>query len=211
MKKLLIALMVLGMAAVSQADVIANYTFAGSAATSSDTSALSTAGSFSISAGTWTYATSSSSSWAGQGGEIPVADRATWGTAATSFETQTTYWYFTVAVDANYQLSITGLDFLGQRTVAGPASFGWDVNGTLQESWTPGVTTVNSYSSAQTEGPLTGTVTIGIRGWSATSTGNFRVDNVVLNGTITAIPEPGVLALLGLGLGALFYVRRNRK
>lgn len=210
MKKALIALLVLGMAAVSQADIIAQYTFDSSAATSSDTAALSTASALSISAGTFVYTTTGSTAFGALGATPPAIDRGTWGTGTTFGNS--VYWFFTVTVDPGYVLNVTSFDFLGERTGAGPQTFGWSINGVEQGNWTPGNTLYASFTDTPgAEGlNLQGTVTIGLHAYNATSTGNFRVDNVILNGAI-AIPEPGVLALLGLGLGALIYVRRNRK
>lgn len=41
------------------------------------------------------------------------------------------------------------------------------------------------------------------------SSGNWRFDNVVIGGTL-AVPEPGVLALVGCGFAALFALRRRQ-
>lgn len=42
------------------------------------------------------------------------------------------------------------------------------------------------------------------------SSGNVRLDNVVING-VSTVPEPSTLALSGLGLAAVAFFRRNRK
>jgi hypothetical protein len=59
---------------------------------------------------------------------------------------------------------------------------------------------------------ITEATEIRIQGWNATSTGgNFRLDNVVLNGTVTAIPEPATMSLLGLGALAMVLRRKLSK
>jgi hypothetical protein len=41
------------------------------------------------------------------------------------------------------------------------------------------------------------------------SSGNWRFDNIVISGT--AVPEPSVMSLLGLGFSGFCWMRRNRK
>ena len=44
------------------------------------------------------------------------------------------------------------------------------------------------------------------------SSGNWRYDNIDITGTALAVPEPGTLALAGLGgLASLFFLRRSRR
>lgn len=46
---------------------------------------------------------------------------------------------------------------------------------------------------------------------ATTSTGNNRIDNIVIEGTSTTIPEPTTALLLVSGLGALFLRHKRRK
>lgn len=46
---------------------------------------------------------------------------------------------------------------------------------------------------------------------ATTSTGNNRIDNVVIEGTSTTIPEPATALLLVSGLGGLFLRHKRRK
>lgn len=49
-------------------------------------------------------------------------------------------------------------------------------------------------------------------GWNATGTGNLRLDNVTVNGSLTAIPEPSSLGLMSsVGLGWLAWRRRRSR
>ena len=43
------------------------------------------------------------------------------------------------------------------------------------------------------------------------SSGNLRYDNVNFAGTLTSVPEPSDLALVGLGLAAWTGLRRKRQ
>ena len=56
---------------------------------------------------------------------------------------------------------------------------------------------------------LTGVVEFRIYGKGATANGSFSIDNVILNGTVSQIPEPATMCLL-VGLGGLALLR-NRK
>jgi hypothetical protein len=49
------------------------------------------------------------------------------------------------------------------------------------------------------------------RGTSATANTVAAVDKVVLNGSVTAIPEPATIGMLGLGAAALLAFRRRMK
>ena len=211
MKKLMVVLAVLAFACAAQAAIIAEYTFTGSSAASSDAEANSTAGAFSVSTGTLLYTTSSSTAWIAAGGAVPVADFSG-GMNITAQSAATKYWQFTIAPEAGYQITITSLNFLYNVTAASAQNLGWSIAGTSYDSFVRAATVPTSYASAAQSIVITSATTIHIEGWNATSTGgNFRIDNVVLNGNVTAIPEPATMGLLGLGALAMVLRRKMSK
>jgi len=48
-----------------------------------------------------------------------------------------------------------------------------------------------------------------IYGWNASGSGNLRLDNIAITGTVTSVPEPSVYALLG-GIASLALVCARR-
>ena len=144
------------------------------------------------------------------------------------------YFTFTVTPDVGKKLNLTTLSFFygDDRADAAPTvlnfglytsvdSYAAQVGSTL--SWSPSDTTAGSppyfslvaggsqYATLDLSGAafqnLTTATTFRIYGWDNISTsGNLRVDDVQLNGTV--VPEPGA-ALLG-GLGMLALLRRRR-
>ena len=210
MKKLMVVLAVLAFACAAQAAIIAEYTFQGSVLTSSDAEANSTAGDFGVSAGSITYTTSSSAGRMAAGGLIPVADsQNNWNGAS---QAAAKYFSFTVTPSSGYQITITGLNFIYNVTTASAQNLGWSIGGTSYDSFARAGTTPTAYTSAAQSIVITEATTIHIDGWAATSSGgNFRLDNVVLNGNVTAIPEPATMGLLGLGALAMVLRRKMSK
>jgi len=54
---------------------------------------------------------------------------------------------------------------------------------------------------------MTGQITFRLYGYGASASGGFGLDTVVVNGTV--IPEPGTMALMGIGLLGLGILRRK--
>ena len=211
MKKLMVVLAVLAFACAAQAAIIAEYTFTGSSAASSDAEANSTAGNFSVSSGTLLFTVTSSASWAAIGGSIPCGDSAN-GWNASSQATAKNF-YFTVTQSSGYQITITSLNFLYGITGTAAANAGWSIAGVSQDTFARTQSTIGvAYTSPAVSVVITEATTISIEGWAATSSsGNFRLDNVVLNGTVSSIPEPATMGLLGLGALAMVLRRKMSK
>jgi hypothetical protein len=210
MKKLMIALAVLALAFSAQAAVIANYTFDGSSNADSASYADMTASAITVSAGSLLYTTTSPTMWSGAGGAIPVGDSSGGWNAADQASAK--YFFFTVTPDAGYFITLTGLDFIYNATGASAQNVGWSIGTTSQDGFARAGTQAYAYSDTITPLVITEATQIRIQGWGATSTGgNFRLDNVVLNGTVTAIPEPATMSLLGLGALAMVLRRKLSK
>ncbi len=120
--------------------------------------------------GTWTSA-------AGASGE---AIRITTAAAATITLT------FNVAT--NYQVNITSFDLWSQRSALGPQNWNMSINGIPVGSGTTGTTgaAIGTTNVSSTISGLTGTVTVVISLSGQTGNGTWRLDDFVLNGSVTS-------------------------
>ncbi len=129
----------------------------------------------------------------------------TGGWAATTQATAKNF-NFTVTAASGYTFTITNISFRAYATAAGPAAFGFGIDGTdLYAVDAPSAALVEVSQSVTGQTDLS-TATISIQGWlngSRTSAGSgvFRLDDIVITGTVTPIPTS---AYATWSSGALF-------
>jgi hypothetical protein len=133
------------------------------------------------------------------------------------------FWGF----DSLLGYDLTSLSFGYDRSGTGPSSIAVDffINNILQgEIFSDTSVAANSTAIATIDLSSFDNVTNGffrLTGWNATSTaGTFDIENrtalsgkgIIINGELAAapVPEPATLALFGLGLAGLGFVRRKR-
>jgi hypothetical protein len=123
------------------------------------------------------------------------------------------YFTFTITADPNYLIDITGISFNALATGAGPSALGVAIGSTAIGSFNLGSATLLEVSQPVSGYNGLASVEIRIQGWlngsrSSTGSGDLRIDDLVVTGSVAPVPEPGTL-LLG-GLGALGLLRRRR-
>ena len=121
----------------------------------------------------------------------------------------------TITANAGSSLALSALTFAAQRTGTGFNSnvFSYSVNGGTSFVSLGTVATLPSAFALQTLDltaiPRSNTVIIRqTLDGASTASGNNRFDNLVVDGTVQAVPEPASMA--ALGLGALALIRRRR-
>lgn len=211
----------------SQATVIASYAFTGGSPTSSDTELNSTAGNFTVTqpsgtAGDLGFSTTSNNAFA--------RSLAITGTTVAAAVTYGNFFSFAATPGSGYELNLTTLTFDSiHNNTSGTAG---TPNGTVTmnffirssvDAYAANVGSVFSQAyNTTTTGrsvDLTGAsfqnlssaVTFRLYVYESTDVSTnqgARWDNVVLNGSVAAVPEPSA-ALLG-GLGGLLLLRRRR-
>jgi hypothetical protein len=146
----------------------------------------------------------------------------------------TDYYSFTITPSGGFSYSISSITFDAGRTATGPRQFvvrssadGFSANLSASESqanvsivgsnvfqFTDNTsTTIYTGMSVAPGGSVVSTaVTYRIYSYNAeSSAGGFRVDNVVISGTVTAVPEPSTTTMLfGVIALAAIVVRRSR-
>lgn len=135
--------------------------------------------------------------------------------ATTAFDT-TDYFEFGAASDGGWQFDVTNVIFNIRRSTSGPTNFvvRSSVDNFASDLSTFVAVANSTYSSAINLSGQTG-VTIRLYGYGATAgTGSANLggtgNDLVLEGTMAVVPEPGTLAGLSLGLLALYGARRRK-
>ena len=219
MKKLLIALAILAVASVAQADILATWNFYGSNSTQWG-GAMPLAGdnlaanidSASLSLGAGFTATSSGNNLRSNG--------TYWGTTAPDLG-DAGYVQISLAAASDYTLTVetitgavsgsgTGVGGVDRWAAqADGGGYGWVIGETATAnntsmSWDITDTTGASVDLRYFASP---TVSTGTWGFQGISGGN----SIVINGTTQAIPEPATMSLLGLGALAMVLRRKMKK
>lgn len=123
------------------------------------------------------------------------------------------YFTFTINAEANYLIDITGISFNALATGAGPSALGVAIGSTAIGSFDLGSATLLAVSQPVSGYNGLSSVEIRIQGWlngsrTSSGSGDLRIDDLVVEGRVVPVPEPGSY-LLG-ALGALGLLRRRR-
>ena len=128
------------------------------------------------------------------------------------------YYVFTMTSAPGFVLDLQNITFDHRRSSSSPQQwliyYDFGLGPTLLESGTHTVSGWQSDVVANDTTPMGGVATMEIRvyGNNARSTaGNWRLDNVRINGSMEMIPEPFASHLFGLGTLLLFHVRKKRR
>ncbi len=212
MKKLLIALTILAVAATAQAELLATWgSFTGGNA------AVLTANASAANAAEVTFG--NLSRVLGDPA-LSVQSTAAGGFAANTW-TGGGYFYFTADVASGWQISNAQISYRVNGTSTGPGTMAWSLNGTpinagqaittSVTSWDDSVGTIGAGLNSLTYAPV-GTLNQAGTGAFAAAGGIRLLTSVTLDGDIQqAIPEPATMSLLGLGALAMVLRRKMKK
>ena len=124
----------------------------------------------------------------------------TWSTSPT-FSTTGKYWEFSITPNYGYEIAISSLTFKAGRTSAGPAKI--QVQYSLDGFITSGITALGETANSNTSSSLdqfsltslppatSSQIKFRIWGYNASSTGNFRLNNIVINGSVNSTTAQG--------------------
>lgn len=168
------------------AGAIAYYTFTGNSAAAEYVTANATASNVTMSAGSFTFGTSSAAEWTGS--SIPYANASSGWTNETD-QALAKHYLVSVETAEGYVMTITNISLLYRATTAGPPDVGLALNdnnliavGTVENVTTSMSVEVTGYVN------ITSAV-IKIQGWNggsriSTGSGDFRVDDILVQGSV---------------------------
>jgi hypothetical protein len=216
MRKWLVGILLIGITASVRADILIQYAFpqnVDQTNLATTVAASLSASLFNVYSNATSYATPSHLAYGTVGNPAANANKSgnIWlGQSATNG-----FYGFTLSIDPGYSVDITDVRFDGRATGTGVTNYLTQYSTDNLNFFTLGSGTYANDSTWRTNicntsvpSGLTGTTYIRIYGFGQNS-GGFNVDNVTLNGTVMAIPEPASMALLVLGLGALAFARKR--
>lgn len=119
---------------------------------------------------------------------------------------------FTITADTGYLFDITQLRVGVLSANSGPATVGLRYGSGAASHGVPGTSSVfTKQQNFTTELVGLSSLVIGIQGWGGGS-GDFRIDDMVVSGSVYVVPEPSAYAaIFGLiGFGVALLGRRRR-
>ncbi|NJK92548.1 MAG: PEP-CTERM sorting domain-containing protein [Blastochloris sp.] len=123
------------------------------------------------------------------------------------------YFTFTLQANTGFEIDFNTFAYTGQASGTGPTGFAFrsSVDSFAANLGAPTATGVSIDLSAASFQNLTGPIEFRLYGFGASSAaGTFSVNDFTFSGNVAVVPEPSTYALLGLGLGALWVLRRQR-
>ncbi|MDA9554780.1 T9SS type A sorting domain-containing protein [Pelobium sp.] len=185
MKKLLLLIASLVVNFTLSAQILSQWSLTSTTTSATTSEANVTNSSISLSSGTIQYTASPSSIFA-----------SSWPTS-TSFSTSGKFWEFSITSNSGKSMLLSSVTFEAGRTASGPPSIqvqysfdGFSTAGINAGTFTTSnTTTLDAFSLTNLpSSSLTGTVTFRIWGYGASSTGNFRINNITINGATSTLP-----------------------
>ena len=207
MKKLMIALAIVALASVAQAELLATWTMAAGGSASATEN-----GTVNMDQVTFGDLTRTG---------LNIASTAAGTFASNGFgDAGPNYISFLVTLNAGYQITgatLNSTSINGSNT--GPGTVQWQLNGSdVGASLTRTSSAVNAWNaSIGTIGPGANTLAIvqvgtaNVTGGATSTGGSFRIQNLTMSGDVTSVPEPATMGLLGLGALAMVLRRKMSK